>query len=165
VSIPTKPNTRDFVSVTIARWAAASAPAVLRTLLGSCVAVALYERRLKLGGLTHIVLPSSGGDTAQPGKYADTAIPGVLLDLERLAGAKLTSRLTAKVIGGASMFQNDSTLDIGRMNQRAVEQVLDSLSIPIVGRDLGGDAGRHLTFHTATGIVMVKVPGGRDYEL
>lgn len=47
---------------------------VLRTLLGSCLGVALYERRLRVGALGHIVLPDSLGRTEPPGKFADTAV-------------------------------------------------------------------------------------------
>ena len=56
-------------------------------------------------------------------------------------------------------------MNIGQMNQRAVEQILAELQIPILGRDLGGGSGRHLTLDTASGIVAIKVPGGADYEL
>ena len=65
------------------QWAVAAAPAKIRTLLGSCVGVVLYDRVAKLGGLAHIVLPSSRGVIDHPGKYADTAIPGMIADLDR----------------------------------------------------------------------------------
>ena len=44
-------------------------------------------------------------------------------------------------------------LNIGQMNQEAVERILGELRIPIVARDLGGGSGRHLTLDTASGIV------------
>ena len=40
----------------------------LRTLLGSCLGVALYDRRLRIAALSHIVLPDSQGQTHLPGK-------------------------------------------------------------------------------------------------
>ena len=46
----------------------------LFTLLGSCVAIVLYNRKQPIGGLAHAVLPVSGGDTHAPGKFVDTAI-------------------------------------------------------------------------------------------
>jgi chemotaxis protein CheD len=165
VSLPAKPSPPDAISVTIGRWGVGVAPTLIRTLLGSCVSVVLYDRRLKLGGLTHIVLPDSRGSNTEPGKFADTAIPGLIAELERLAGLKLTSRLTAKILGGASMFQNDSALDIGRMNNEATERILADLHIPIIARDLGGESGRRLTLFTTTGIVAVKIPGGEEYEV
>jgi chemotaxis protein CheD len=154
-----------IVSVPMGQWAVAQAPALIRTLLGSCVGVVLHDRQGKLGGVAHVVLPDSRGSVEHPGKYADTAVPGMIDDLERLAGRKLRTRLAAKLFGGASMFQNTSgPLEIGKLNQAAVERILAGLGVPVLSRDLGGDAGRRLTFDTATGIVSVKVPGREDYD-
>ena len=147
------------------RWGVAAAPGVLKTLLGSCVGVVLYERQIKIGGIAHIVLPDSRGATDQPGKYVDTAIVGLLAEMEQAAGRKLRPKLTAKLFGGASMFQSSGPLEIGKHNKDAAEKVLAGLGIPIVACDMGGDAGRHLTFDTSTGIVAVRIPGGADYQV
>jgi chemotaxis protein CheD len=56
-----------IVSVAIGQWTVAAAPAKVRTLLGSCVGVVLYDRVAKLGGLAHIVRPSSRGAIDHPG--------------------------------------------------------------------------------------------------
>ena len=172
--VPTSPATgspgsAEVVTVAIGQWAVAGAPTQIRTLLGSCVGVVLYDRDSKVGGLAHIVLPSSRGLVDHPGKYADTAIPGVIADLERRLGPRARMRLTAKLVGGASMFQvetpAESTLNIGRRNQEAIEAILGELRIPILARDLGGTTGRRLTLDTVSGIVAIKVPGGADYSL
>ena len=160
-----------IVSVAIGQWAVAAAPAKVRTLLGSCVGVVLYDRAARLGGLAHIVLPSAHGVVDHPGKYADTAIPALIADFDRRLGGKVRARLIAKLVGGANMFQMDpglkesSGLNIGRRNQEAIEQILAELTIPIMARDVGGTSGRRLTLDTASGIVTIKVPGGADYEL
>ena len=157
------------VSVAIGQWAVAAAPVKIRTLLGSCVGVVLYDRVARVGGLAHIVLPSSRGTADHPGKFADTAVPAMIVEIERHLKAVARGRLVAKLLGGASMFPtsgpSNPALNIGQKNQEAVEQILGELRIPIVGRDLGGDCGRHLTLDTTSGIVAIKVPGGADYEL
>ncbi len=172
MSIPTttgSPESVAVVSVAIGQWAVAVAPTQIRTLLGSCVGVVLYDRVARLGGLAHIVLPSARGAVDHPGKYADTAIPAVIADFERRLGVRARPRLTAKLAGGASMFQvspdPDSTLNIGRRNQEAIEQILADLKVPVLARDLGGTSGRRLTLDTTTGIVSIKVPGGADYSI
>lgn len=162
---PSNNDAAAVLSVPIGRWAVAAAPTLIRTLLGSCAGVVLYERQARLGGVAHIVLPDSRGSADHPGKYADTAVPALVDDLERLAGRRLRPRLTAKLFGGASMFQASGPMEIGRLNREAVQRMLASLSIPVVATDMGGDAGRRLTFDTRTGIVSVKVPGGADYEV
>jgi chemotaxis protein CheD len=163
------PESLEVVSVAIGHWAVAAAPTKIRTLLGSCVGVVLYDRIAKLGGLAHVVLPSARGAIDHPGKYADTAIPALVADFERRLGTKVRPRLIAKLAGGASMFQvnpdANSTLNIGQRNQEAIEQVLSEWKIPILARDLGGTAGRRLTLDTASGMIAIKVPGGSDYEI
>lgn len=155
-------------SVAIGRWAVAAAPARLSTLLGSCVGVVLHDRATKLGGLAHVVLPSARGSVETPGKYADTAIPALIADMERALQGKTTGRLVAKLAGGASMFQaasESAARNIGRLNQEAVEAVLVGLRIPILARDLGGDAGRRMVFEPATGRVWIRTPGGDEREI
>jgi chemotaxis protein CheD len=154
-----------MISVLMGRWAVVSAPSSIRTLLGSCVGVVLYDRQARLGGLAHIVLPDSRGSTDQPGKYADTAIPALIEEMERVAGRKLRVRLTAKLFGGASMFQGGATIDIGRSNQEAAERILAALGVSVLAKDVGGESGRRLTLSTETGIVAVKIPGGSEYEV
>jgi chemotaxis protein CheD len=147
-------------------WAVAAAPTLIRTLLGSCVGVVLYDRVLKVGGVSHIVLPDSRGDVSLPGKYADTAIPAMILDLDRRLGRGGLSRLSAKIVGGASMFQTTlGSMNIGKQNNEAVERILSELGIPILARDVGGDSGRRLTLDTKSGNVTIKVPGGADHEI
>jgi chemotaxis protein CheD len=125
----------------------------------------LYDRAARMGGIAHIVLPSSRGSMDHPGKFADTAIPGMIDDLGRLLGPKVKPRLTAKIVGAASMFQAASALDIGRMNRDAVEQILAGLGIPVLARDVGGGTGRRVTLDTASGMVAIRIPGGADYEI
>jgi chemotaxis protein CheD len=159
----------DGVLVAMGQWAVAAAPAKVRTLLGSCVGVVLYDRDARLGGVAHIVLPAAHGAVDHPGKYAETAIPGMIADFERQLGTRTRSRLTAKLAGGASMFQlnpsPESAMNIGQRNQRAIEEILAALKIPILARDLGGSSGRRLTLETASGKVTIKIPGGSQYEI
>ena len=88
-----------IVSVAIGQWAVATAPAKIRTLLGSCVGVILHDRVARLGGLAHIVLPDSRGATEHPGKFADTAIPAMIGEIERKFQVKANGRLVAKLVG------------------------------------------------------------------
>jgi chemotaxis protein CheD len=117
------------------------------------------------------MLPSAPANADHPGKYADTAIPAMIADIERALGPDSRRRLTAKLAGGASMFQVDpaalenSQLNIGQRNQETIERILGALGIPILARDLGGNTGRRLILDTASGIVTIKAPGGADREL
>ena len=134
---------------------------VMRTLLGSCIGVALYERKLKLTGLAHIVMPDSTGRDQSLGKYADTAIPEMIRQMTSLARvAKLS--LTAKIAGGANMFSHvtrNQTNTIGDQNIVAVEEALASCQIPILGRNLGGTFGRRMVVDVESGVVQIHIVG------
>ena len=137
----------------------------LRTLLGSCLGLVLYERRLKIGGLAHIVLPRAPeGRCDTPGKFVDTAVPALIRKMEELAGGA-TWNLCAKIAGGANMFQTTAANTIGEQNIAATERVLEELRIPVVGRHLGGEQGRRMTLDIATGTVTIDVVGAETITL
>ena len=137
----------------------------LRTLLGSCLGLVLYERRLKIGGLVHIVLPKAPeGRCETPGKFVDTAVPALIRKMEERAGGA-TLKLCAKLAGGANMFQTTATYTIGEQNIAAMEQLLQELRIPVIGRHLGGEQGRRMTLDTATGTVTIDVVGAETITL
>lgn len=157
------------LSLPMGEIAVARSSGVLRTLLGSCLGLALYDRRFKVAGLGHIVLPSSQGRAEHPGhlpgKFADTALPSMIRQMQELAGEERL-RLCAKIAGGANMFVSaDSSNTIGMQNVQAVECLLDELRIPIIGRHCGGEQGRRMMLDTATGIVTIDIVGAETTSL
>jgi chemotaxis protein CheD len=135
----------------------AQRPACLTAVLGSCIGVALYHRKLQLGMLGHVVLPCSSGQTANPGKFADTAVPYML----RLFATRQVAPadLVAKIVGGASMFDRIGPLKIGEANRRAIIENLEGAGIRIVGKDVGGTKGRRISFDCASGLLTVETVG------
>jgi chemotaxis protein CheD len=139
----------------------------LRILLGSCIGVILYERRIKLLGLAHVVMPNSMGRTESLGKYADTAIPETVNRMQQVAACDPT-RLVAKLAGGANMFSSttsNSSFAIGDQNLEAVEASLKKLGISVVARHVGGTAGRRMVVDAATGTARVFVLGCEMVEI
>ena len=113
--------------------------------LGSCIGLTLYDEHLKVGGMVHIMLPDSAGRTDRPGKYADTAIPLLVEELEALGSRKRS--LIAKIAGGACMFEYfGANLNIGERNIQMVKSLLASSQIKLVSEDVGGKSGRSVTF-------------------
>jgi len=150
----------ELINVGIADLVITSSPNVLRTILGSCVGVCLYDSSEKIGGLSHIMLPASRKEPLNVKKYAVTAIP-LLVDEMVKAGGK-RQNFTAKLCGGATMFKHAETSlmgDIGKNNIKSVKEVLGSMNIKIIAEDLGGDYGRTIDFFIESGEVKIKSIG------
>lgn len=155
----------DCENVGIGQWKVVRSPRGLRAILGSCIGVVIYDTTLKIAGMAHILLPDSRGSTDHPGRYADTAIPAMMSELGRMRGSVARNGLVAKLAGGAKMFDTQGVMAIGDANYRAVRVQLETLRIPILCDDIGGETGRNATFDTATGRFFVKRPGGKLYEV
>ena len=128
----------------------------LRTLLGSCVGVVLYDQHQKTAGLVHIQLPDSGGRIdPQPGRYADTAIPELISQIQRISKRPFSP--IAHVAGGADMFASSRTLTVGQLNIRTVDALLSELRIPVLSHHCGGTLARRMTFEIMTGTIQSEV--------
>ncbi len=136
---------------------------VLTTLgLGSCIGITLYDPVTKIGGLVHIMLPSSKTirNNSNPAKFADTGIEFLLKEMLKLGADR--SRLVSKIAGGAQMFSFDSKNDIMKIGERnaiATKEKLKELNLPLVSEDIGGNFGRTIELYCETGILMVKTIG------
>ena len=145
--------------VGIAELRIARPPVVLKAFgLGSCLAIALYDPQHRLGALVHSLLPQArrGEDPDPPAKYVDTAIRLMVESLVQ-AGAD-AGRLQARIAGGANMFESAyvTLIDsVGVRNVRSARQALAAWQIPTVGEDVGGNRGRSVEFHLATGQLLV----------
>lgn len=131
---------------------------ILRTFLGSCVGVALHDRRRRFAGLAHVMLPDSQGRGGPPGKYADTAVAALVRLLDELAAPGRAAPV-ARIAGGARMFAFAAGTPIGEQNVAAIERLLEAAGIPIVGRDCGGTQGRRMSLDVASGAVTIEVLG------
>jgi chemotaxis protein CheD len=133
--------------------------------LGSCIGLVLIDRRVRVAGLAHIVLPASGGNPAvNPLKFADRAVPE-LIDRVVALGAR-RALLEAVLVGGASMFAAiGRSMEIGARNEDAVRDALSAHHIRVSVAATGGARGRTVRVDPRTGIVTVREAGGADVQL
>ena len=136
-------------------------PTAVTTLLGSCVAVTLFSPRLRLGAICHAVLPSCRKDHpcdghGEAGKYVACAIR-VMLEAFHARGVA-RNEIEAKLFGGSEMFDSaqQRSRSVGMQNMQAALELLESQSVRVITRDLGGQRGRKIIFHTHTGEVFLK---------
>ena len=134
--------------------------------LGSCIGVSFYDSTAKLGALLHIMLPDAPAQIDNVYKYADSGIVETLRKMESMGGS--VSRITAKIAGGAQMFQvpGDSSLgNIGKRNADSVKMTLLRQRIRVIGSDVGGTFARTVEFNTATGVAKIRTYGQPDKDL
>lgn len=123
----------------------------ISTLLGSCVAVCLFDPKLRLGGMNHFLLPSrtnaSNADTdvILNGDYAMEVLVNGLLN----KGAN-KSRLVAKAFGGGTIVSS-IRMAIGERNADFAKEWLDREGIPLVASDFSGPWSRKVVFVPQTG--------------
>lgn len=118
----------------------------ITTLLGSCVAVCLYDPRLRLAGMNHFLLPSR---TKSAGDDDDVILAGdysmeVLLNTMLAKGAQ-KQRLIAKAFGGGTIVTS-ILMAIGQRNAEFAQDWLDREGIPLTARDFGGAWSRKVIF-------------------
>lgn len=134
---------------------------VISTILGSCVAVCLFDREAGIAGMNHFVLPMDlrnrryDPDNAwQSGNYGLPSLEQMIEELiEKGTDPK---RLQAKVFGGARVIETYYT-DISQANVDFAESYLEKKGIPIVARDVGGTLGRKIFFDLKDYEVYVRV--------
>lgn len=129
-------------------------PVRVTTVLGSCVAVCLWDTSIKAGGINHYLLPNLI-DEIEPLKYGYYSIPELIRRILALGASKKST--VAKVFGGAqNLTKNDTNFKIGQANINIAFELLREHHITVVNHDVGGSLGRKLIFHTDTGRAYMK---------
>jgi chemotaxis protein CheD len=124
----------------------------IRTVLGSCVAVTMWDRRLRCGGMNHFLYPIVFEKNQATPKYGNVAV-SVLIRLMLDAGCKVHD-IEAQIIGGA-FPKNDRGTNIGLENVKVARRLLAKRGISVLSEDIGGILGRKLVFDIGTGEVAV----------
>jgi chemotaxis protein CheD len=135
---------------------ASAEPCQIRTILGSCVAICLWDHRRRAGGMNHFLLPASRQGEPASLRFADMATTTLLEKLLGL-GCRLPS-LQAKIFGGSSMFQNQNryALSLGARNVAAALDLLKNAAIPVTVQETGGTQGRKIIFNTDDGVAWSR---------
>ena len=146
------------VIVGVGEIACAHEPEVIITqALGSCIGLTLWDPRVHIGGMAHVMLPASPSDdfAGRRHRFADLAVPE-LVEMMVAAGAG-RHRMIAKIAGGAAMFNGDSGLDtIGARNAAAVLEQLGKCGLKVRAADTGGSHARTIELHLDTGILLIR---------
>jgi chemotaxis protein CheD len=139
-------------------------PSVLRTILGSCVGVTFWSRRMGAGALCHAVLPRCpqawppGARLADGYRYVDFSIRYIAAQFDALGARR--NELEVKLFGGADVLPTSGSrtrgLTVGAQNCISATEVLEEEGLTVCASDLGGTRGRRIHFHTGTGEVLLQ---------
>ena len=134
------------------------------TVLGSCVAVCLYDRVTMIGGMNHYLLPLWNGNGLESPKFGNIAIPRLLETMENIGC--LRRNIEAKIFGGANIHvANSEAQMIGHKNVMIAKETLRSLGIPIKAEDTGGNYGRTVQIDLESGIYRIKTINKGEKEI
>lgn len=124
-------------------------PAVVYIVLGSCVAVSLWDKELKIGGLCHYQFPTPPKKTDPTARFGSVAIPKLYrMLLEEGARAEY---IEAQIFGGADQPGSD----MGNQNVEKAREVLDRMDLRVVSMDVGGEKGRKVVYHVHTNQALI----------
>jgi chemotaxis protein CheD len=128
---------------------------MVSTILGSCVAVCLWDAQANLGGINHFLLPSDPLRNRTDLRYGNNAVAQLIDDM--VSRGASPSRMVAKVAGGACVLEGFAAKrSIGEQNLAVALQVLKQYEITVSSEHTGGKRGRKLLFCTGNGAAFSK---------
>ena len=130
-------------------------PHLVTTVLGSCVAVCLWDRSKGYGGMTHSVLPLPlPGDTPSP-RHTEIAVSRLIRAM--LDEGSEHGDLRAKLFGGASLFPVAKVSQgVGASNVRAAVAALKEHRIPLLAQEVEGKSGMVIRMDTGLGEIWLR---------
>ena len=124
--------------------------------VGSCVAVVMYDARVRVGGLAHVMLPGASphGREAQNTRYAEDGIRELVRAVTSL-GAQ-PERLVACMAGGGNVLKRDDDT-LCEANVEAVARSLEEREIKLNASEVGGTERRSLSLDVDSGRILYTV--------
>jgi chemotaxis protein CheD len=151
---------QELVTIHPGEYFATADDTIISTVLGSCVAVGIYDGEEKVGGLNHFMLPGDYGRSelirSPNAKYGMYAMELLINDLLKIGARK--AALVAKVFGGGAVlhFSGGSGSKIPDSNIQFAFEYLEKERIPVLASDVGGREPRKIFFFAQTGKVLLK---------
>ncbi|MHC4540827.1 MAG: chemotaxis protein CheD [Planctomycetota bacterium] len=129
--------------------------------IGSCIAVAAYDFKEKIGALAHVMLPGRApkDKISERTKYAADAIDLMIADMTR-AGAN-EGDIEVYLVGGANVLKRDDDT-VCKNNIESVTRLLDKSNIPVRASILGGTKRKGVLLDVESGCVSYTEADERE---
>jgi len=132
--------------------------AIIRTTLGSCIAVCMYDPERRVGGMNHFLLPQDNGSGGRTASHFGINAMELLINGMMKLGAE-RSRLVAKVFGGGATMGSALSSGVGRRNADFALSFLADEGIPVAAKKVCASTALSVLFDSGTGVVRVKEVG------
>lgn len=130
-------------------------PTEISTVLGSCIAVCLYDKVEQVGGMNHYLVPLWNENGLQSPKYGNVSIPRLIESMLNV-GCSIKN-MEAKLFGGANVLDvSKEDMMIGRKNIVIAKEMLREYNIKISAQDVGGTKGRRILMRSDTGKIFLR---------
>ena len=162
--IPPAISSQKRIRIHIGGVHASVEPIVIDTVLGSCIAVCLYDSKKRIGGMNHFMLPE-GEDPKNPTstRYGVHAMELLISDMMKLGAHR--KNFQAKIFGGGHVLKIRENLDgVPQRNISFIRRFLDTERIPVVKEDVGGYQPRRVLFSSESGKVWMRKLGKTEIE-
>lgn len=154
---------RHIVGVADMRISSSPEDEIITFALGSCLGITLYDPVARVGGMVHVMLPSSSIDPVKAGNnpcmFVDTGVKKLFLESYK-AGAQ-RNRLVVLAAGGACAngLEQDDYFQIGKRNVTVLRSLLWKNGIILKNCDFGGNLARTMSMNVSTGQVLIRING------
>lgn len=153
-----RPRTRDRVFLLPGQWYFGRQSAVIKTLLGSCVAITLWHPARRMGGMCHFLLPARarGAGHAFDGRFGDEAVHLLLGEIDKTGTAP--SEYEAQLYGGADTMPDQARVkfNIGERNVEKAWELIDRHGFQLQAVDVGGNDPRSISLDLFCGSVVLR---------
>ena len=130
-------------------------PSRLTTILGSCVAVCLWDNKLKFGGMNHFMLPLWNGEGLASPKYGNIAIDKLVKKM--IWNGSSIENLEAKIFGGGNVLESGNNLyNIGERNIEMALSKIAEYNIKVISSSTGGKRGRKILMNSSNFKILHK---------
>ncbi|HEY6879367.1 MAG TPA: chemotaxis protein CheD [Polyangiales bacterium] len=138
---------------------------VIRTVLGSCIAVCLFDPVSRVGGMNHFMLPRLIAEepSPRPTVFGVQAMEVLIGAMQRLGARR--DRMVAKLFGGAHVLQtSESASSVPARNVAFIEAYMRDERMEVTAHDLGGYLPRCIHFHPHNGKAFVRRMGSATLD-
>jgi chemotaxis protein CheD len=129
-------------------------PTEIISMVGSSVAVTIFDRELKIGGVLHFLQPTWNGFGIKNIKYGDVGTEQIIKEFLK-KGSK-PENLIANIVGGAVIGECGDDIPTGLKNVRSAKKILGNYDVAIDVVEVGKEKSRHIKFHSRTGVLTIN---------